>query len=62
MELDKPQIDEAGYETAIQLVKGFDCLENEGKFTQRASVLIFLPGIFEIEEIHRLMEDIMNTE
>lgn len=62
MELNKPQIEQAGYETAIQLVKGFDSLENEKKLTQRASVLIFLPGIFEIEEIHRLMEDSMNTE
>lgn len=62
MEFSKPQIEESGYETAIQLVKGFDNLENEVKVTQRASVLIFLPGIFEIEEMHRLMVDVMNTE
>lgn len=63
MELNKPQIEEAGYETAIHLVKAFD--EMEGRINnvqKKASVLIFLPGIFEIEELHRLMEVVMISE
>lgn len=54
----KPQIEQAGYETAINLVKAFDSME-VGK---RSSVLIFLPGIFEIEEMHRLMEEIIVSQ
>lgn len=61
MEFVKPQIESAGYETAIQLVKAFDNLELEN-FAERSSVLIFLPGIFEIEEMHRCMESIINSE
>lgn len=52
----KPQIEQAGYETAINLVKAFDSMEVLG---ERSSVLIFLPGIFEIEEMHRLMEEVI---
>lgn len=59
MEFDKPQIDEAGYETAIQLVLAFDSMETKGVIKKNSSVLIFLPGIFEIEEMHRLMENEM---
>lgn len=59
MEVTKPQIDEAGYSTAISLVKAFDGMEKDGR---KLSVLIFLPGIFEIEEMHRLMEIEMNSE
>ncbi|VVC33086.1 Hypothetical protein CINCED_3A021098 [Cinara cedri] len=54
MEFNRPQITKAGYDTAINLVKGFDDLEKD--YSIKASVLIFLPGIFEIEEMHRLME------
>lgn len=59
MEVTKPQIDEAGYSTAIGLVEAFDGMDNDGV---KASVLIFLPGIFEIEEMHRLMEIEMNSK
>lgn len=61
MEFQKPQIESAGYDTAIQLVKAFDALELKDSAT-KSSVLIFLPGIFEIEEMHRLMEIIMLSE
>lgn len=60
MEFDKPQITAAGYETGIHLVKEFDIMENGD--VRRPSVLIFLPGIFEIEEMHRLMECRMASE
>lgn len=60
MNFDKPQIDEAGYETAICLVKEFDHLEKNGE--QRSSVLIFLPGIFEIEEMYLRLENLMASE
>lgn len=60
MDFDKPQIDEAGYETAICLVKEFDRLEKNSE--QKSSVLIFLPGIFEIEEMHRCLENLMASE
>ncbi|XP_050536688.1 ATP-dependent RNA helicase TDRD9 [Daktulosphaira vitifoliae] len=61
MDLSKPQIDEAGYETAIHLIKEFDRLEVQG-IHKRSSVLVFLPGIYEIEEMHRLMELIIESE
>lgn len=60
MEFDKPQITKAGYDTAISLVKGFSDIEKGND--NKASVLIFLPGIFEIEEMHRLMEHTMASE
>lgn len=56
MEFNKPQIDEAGYQTAIELVKAFDSMEIKGVIKKNSSVLIFLPGIFEIEEMYRQME------
>lgn len=62
MELNKPQIEESGYETAIHLVKAFDEMEAQMNNQKRASVLIFLPGIFEIEELHRLMDNVMISE
>lgn len=61
MELSKPQIEAVGYETAIHLVKAFDGMETEGVIMKNSSVLIFLPGIFEIEEMHRLMESEIAT-
>lgn len=63
MELNKPQIEESGYETAIHLVKAFDEMDAQmNNIQKKASVLIFLPGIFEIEELHRLMEIVMISE
>lgn len=61
MTLDKPQIEEAGFETAIHLIKAFDEME-VGNALKKSSVLVFLPGIFEIEEMHRLMESTMIAE
>lgn len=60
MEFDKAQICEYGFLTAIQLVKAFDemILDDNGK----SSVLIFLPGIYEIEEMHRKMNGVMVSE
>ncbi|XP_026807070.1 probable ATP-dependent RNA helicase spindle-E [Rhopalosiphum maidis] len=60
MEFGKTQIDEAGYETAVQLVKAFDEMKVDND--DKKSVLIFLPGIYEIEEMHRRMEDLMISE
>lgn len=59
MDLDKTQIDDYGYETATSLIKGFDAFEKSG---EQKSVLIFLPGIYEIEEMHRHMTKIMISE
>lgn len=39
-------------------MEAFDEMEVKG-INKNSSVLIFLPGIFEIEELHRLMEDCM---
>jgi HrpA-like RNA helicase len=61
MEFHKPQIESTGYKTAIELVKAFDTLES-GNSIIKPSVLVFLPGIFEIEEMHRLMENVMVSE
>jgi len=60
MEFGKSQIDEAGYMTAVQLVKAFDEMKVDDD--AKKSVLIFLPGIYEIEEMHRRMEDLMASE
>lgn len=60
MELDKPLIEEAGFETAVNLVKEFDSLEINDE--QKSSVLIFLPGIFEIEELHQRMKKLIVFE
>ncbi|XP_060863705.1 LOW QUALITY PROTEIN: probable ATP-dependent RNA helicase spindle-E [Metopolophium dirhodum] len=60
MEFGKSQIDEAGYMTAVQLVRAFD--EMKVDEDAKKSVLIFLPGIYEIEEMHRRMEDLMASE
>lgn len=60
MDLSKTQVDEDGYETAIQLVEKFD--EMNGDNDKKKSVLIFLPGIYEIEEMHRRMEDLINSK
>ncbi|KAL5239465.1 hypothetical protein ACI65C_006875 [Semiaphis heraclei] len=55
-----PAIDDAGFMTAIQLVKAFDEMKVDDD--TKKSVLIFLPGIYEIEEMHRRMEDLMASE
>lgn len=60
MELNKPLIEEAGFETAVNLVKEFDSLEINDE--QKSSVLIFLPGIFEIEELYQQMEKLITFE
>lgn len=60
MELNKPVIEEAGFETAVNLVKEFDSLEINDE--QKSSVLIFLPGIFEIEELYHRMEKLITFE
>jgi len=60
MEFNKPQIDEAGFDTAVQLVKLFDEMKVDDD--NKNSVLIFLPGIYEIEEMHRRMEGLMTSE
>ncbi|XP_025201691.1 probable ATP-dependent RNA helicase spindle-E [Melanaphis sacchari] len=60
MEFGKTEIGDAGYETAVQLVKAFD--EKKVDNDNKKSVLIFLPGIYEIEEMHRRMEDLMASE
>lgn len=61
MDLSKPQIENAGYETAISLIKSFDEMD-KNSISKKSSVLVFLPGIYEIEKMHRLMEDIMVFE
>jgi len=60
MDLSKTQIDEDGYETAISLVKAFDKMKVDND--DKKSVLIFLPGIYEIEEMHRRMEDLITSK
>jgi len=60
MDLSKAQIDEDGYDTAVQLVRSFDEMKVDDD--NKKSVLIFLPGIYEIEKMHRRMEDLMTFE
>lgn len=55
-------IDDAGYETAVQLVEAFDELERVNRVDKKSSVLIFMPGIFEIGEMHRIMKNAMASK
>lgn len=61
MNFDKPHIDDAGYDTAICLIEQFDQLEKNGD-KQISSVLIFLPGIYEIEEMHQRLKKLIASE
>jgi len=60
MDLSKTQIDEDGYETAVTLVEAFDKMKVDND--DKKSVLIFLPGIYEIEEMHRRMENLITSK
>lgn len=64
--IDKPEIDSATYDAFIFLVSAFDHLEmkqirHDGSDRKIGSVLVFLPGIFEIEEAYRRLQ-IRNKE
>jgi HrpA-like RNA helicase len=37
---------------AVKLIKEFDGLEQRGSNTKKGAVLVFLPGIYEIEELY----------
>lgn len=37
---------------AVKLIKEFDRLEQHGNNTRKGAVLVFLPGINEIEELY----------
>jgi HrpA-like RNA helicase len=41
-----------GYKVAVKLIKEFDGLEQRGNNTRKGAVLVFLPGINEIEELY----------
>jgi HrpA-like RNA helicase len=42
---------------AVNLIKEFDGLEKQGNKTNRGAVLVFLPGINEIEELYNQLND-----
>jgi HrpA-like RNA helicase len=37
---------------AVKLIREFDGLEQRGSKTEKGAVLVFLPGIYEIEELY----------
>jgi len=49
---EEPGITEQGYKLAVKLIKEFDRLEQHGNNTRKGAVLVFLPGINEIEELY----------
>lgn len=64
-EKDNPGINKNGYQTAVRLIEAFDHMdkvENREKGTNKmGSVLVFLPGMHEIEEMHRTIEEMTNN-
>lgn len=50
--IEEPGITELGYEVAVKLITEFDGLEQRGSKTKKGAVLVFLPGINEIEELY----------
>lgn len=62
-EEDKPFVNKKGYQTAFRLIEAFDNMdrvENRGKDSViMGSVLIFLPGMHEIEEMHKTIKLMM---
>jgi HrpA-like RNA helicase len=40
---------------AVKLIKEFDGLEQRSEKTEKGAVLVFLPGIYEIEELYGLL-------
>ncbi|PSN47186.1 putative ATP-dependent RNA helicase spindle-E [Blattella germanica] len=49
---EEPGVTELGYKVAVKLIKRFDNLEEQGKKEKKGAVLVFLPGIHEIEELY----------
>ncbi|KAJ4435831.1 hypothetical protein ANN_18450 [Periplaneta americana] len=54
---DDPGISELAYQIAVNLIKEFDGLEQRGNKTRKGAVLVFLPGIYEIEELYNLLNN-----
>lgn len=52
--IDKPEINDSTYEAFLFLVGAFDLLEKrkQNRDGKVGSVLVFLPGIYEIEEAY----------
>jgi HrpA-like RNA helicase len=42
---------------AVKLIKEFDGLEQRGSKTKKGAVLVFLPGINEIEELYNRLQN-----
>lgn len=49
---EEPGITGHGYQVAVKLIREFDRLEQRGNKTEKGAVLVFLPGIYEIEELY----------
>lgn len=52
---DEPGISPKTYELAFRLISQFDNLEKNASVSNRGAVLVFLPGIQEIEELYNLL-------
>jgi HrpA-like RNA helicase len=53
---EEPGITEHGYQVAVKLIREFDGLEQRGSKTKKGAVLVFLPGINEIEELYNKLQ------
>lgn len=58
-EFDDPQIQEGALEIAVRLIIYLDNLdpEEDKKANMKPSVLVFLPGIHEIEDMHERLKN-----
>ncbi|KAI5707002.1 hypothetical protein M8J76_016445 [Diaphorina citri] len=61
LSLNRPQIVAEQYQYVCKLVSTFDILEASEQKKSRGSVLIFLPGIHEITEMHAALEDYLKS-
>jgi HrpA-like RNA helicase len=59
---ERPGITELGYQVAVKLIKEFDGLEQRGNKTKKGAVLVFLPGINEIEELYNQLQKTAQTK
>jgi HrpA-like RNA helicase len=59
---EEPGITEQGYNMAVKLIKEFDRLEQHGDNTRKGAVLVFLPGLYEIEELYKQLHRTAQAE
>lgn len=67
MKPERPEITKKAYATAVRLIQAFDYIDeqekkNKTRAQSKGSVLVFLPGLHEIEEMNTFLEMMKKTE